>query len=165
MVKYVYSLLEHVSRFDYMIKQNAPPTSRSWISHAPATPAALEFTRVTGSGDVQQVDISPDGKYVAYVRETGGKQSLWLKQLTTDRDVQIATLDEGVCPGVPFFPDGSYVYFAREARLRPSGDSIKSLPSEERQERCWRESRARPTSHPMASGFPLCGTHRARKAC
>jgi hypothetical protein len=42
-------------------------------SHAPGPPAALEFTRVTGSGDVQQADISPDGKYVAYVREMGGK--------------------------------------------------------------------------------------------
>jgi Tol biopolymer transport system component len=96
--------------------------------HAPAPPAALEFTRVTGSGDVQQADISPDGKYVAYVRETAGKQSLWLKQLATGSDVQIATLDEDVCPGVAFSPDGSYVYFARRNRLKPSGD-LYQLPS------------------------------------
>ena len=82
-------------------------------SHAPAPPAALEFTRVTGSGDVQQADISPDGKYVAYVRETAGKQSVWLKQLATDSDVQIVTLGEDYCKGVAFSPDGSYVYFVR----------------------------------------------------
>jgi serine/threonine protein kinase len=76
-------------------------------SHAPAPPAALEFTRVTGSGDVKQADISPDGKYVAYVRETAGKQSLWLKQLATDSDVQIATLGQDECPGLAFSPDGT----------------------------------------------------------
>jgi eukaryotic-like serine/threonine-protein kinase len=63
-------------------------------SRPPPTSAALEFTRVTGSGDIQQADISPDGKYVAYVRETAGKQSLWLKQLATDSDAQIATLGQ-----------------------------------------------------------------------
>ncbi len=90
--------------------------------HAPAPPAALEFTRVTGSGDVQQADISPDGNYVAYVRETGGKQSLWLKQLATDSDVQISTLGEDFCPGLAFSPDGSYIYFVRQDRRSFSGD-------------------------------------------
>ena len=90
--------------------------------HAPTPPTVLEFTRVTGSGDVQQADISPDGKYVAYVRETGGKQSLWLKQLATDTDVQIATLGEDVCPGLAFSSDDSYVYFVRKDRLKRSGD-------------------------------------------
>ena len=92
----------------------------------PAPPAALEFTRVTGSGDVQQADISPDGKYVAYVRETAGKQSLWLKQLATESDVQIATLGEDSCPGLAFSPDGSYVYFVRQGS---SETERRSLPS------------------------------------
>jgi Tol biopolymer transport system component len=91
-------------------------------SHAPTPPAALEFTRVTGSGDVRQADISPDGKYVAYVRETAGKERLWLKQLATGSDVQIVTLGDDVCPGVAFSPDGSYVYFALANRLKTSGD-------------------------------------------
>jgi Tol biopolymer transport system component len=90
--------------------------------HAPAPPPALEFTRVTGSGDVRQADISPDGKYVAYVRETEGKQSVWLKQLATDSEMQIVTLGNDVCPGVAFSPDGSYVYFVREDRLKLCGD-------------------------------------------
>ncbi|MGD0008262.1 MAG: protein kinase [Terriglobia bacterium] len=96
--------------------------------HAPAPPPGLEFTRVTGSGDVAQADISPDGKYVAYVRETGGKQSLWLKQLATDSDVQIVTLGEDECPGVAFSPDGSYVYFVRRNPLKFSGD-LYQVPS------------------------------------
>ena len=90
--------------------------------HPSAPPAALEFTRVTGSGDVMQADISPDGKYVAYVRETVGKQALWLKQLATGVDAQIATLGDDECLGVAFSPDGSYVYLVRKDRTKPSGD-------------------------------------------
>jgi Tol biopolymer transport system component/predicted Ser/Thr protein kinase len=91
-------------------------------SHVPAPAGGLEFTRVTGSGDVQQADISPDGKYVAYAREIAGKQSLWLKQLATDSDTQITSLGEDACSGVACSPDGSFVYFVREDRLKPSGD-------------------------------------------
>jgi Tol biopolymer transport system component len=95
---------------------------------APAPPAALEFTRVTGSGDVQQADMSPNGNYVAYVRKTGGKQSLWLKQLATDSDAQIATLGEGFCPGLAFSLDGSYVYFVRQDPRKDDGD-LYQVPS------------------------------------
>jgi tRNA A-37 threonylcarbamoyl transferase component Bud32 len=90
--------------------------------------AALEFTRVTGSGDVLQADISPDGKFVAYVRETAGKQSLWLKQLATGSDVQIAFLGADQCLGLAFSPDGSYVYFVRREPSRPNGD-LYELPA------------------------------------
>jgi len=96
--------------------------------HAPASPSALEFTRVTGSGDVREADISPDGKYVAYVRERGGKQSVWLKQLVTDSDVQIVTLGEDSCPGVAFSTDGSYIYFVRESPQKLIGD-LYQVPS------------------------------------
>jgi len=91
-------------------------------SHVSAPPASLEITRVTGSGAVQQADISPDGKYLAYVRQQAGKQSLWLKQLSTDSEVQIANLQGDVCVGLAFSPDGSYVNFVRQPRMTFAGD-------------------------------------------
>ena len=91
-------------------------------SHVSAPPASLEITRVTGSGAVQQADISPDGKYLAYVRQQTGKQSLWLKQLSTDSEVQIANLQSDVCVGLAFSPDGSYVNFVRQPRMTFAGD-------------------------------------------
>jgi Tol biopolymer transport system component len=94
--------------------------------HTPASPAALEFNRVTFSGDVCGADISPDGKFVAYARSTAGKQSLWLKQLATDSDVQIATEGGEFCTGLRFSADGSYVYFIRNWSL--SGD-LYQVPS------------------------------------
>ena len=96
--------------------------------HMTAAPLPLEFVRVTGSGDIQQADISPDGKFVAYLRETEGKQSLWLKQLATGSDVPIATLGEDQCSGMAFSPDGSYVYFVRQDPLKTNGD-LYQVPS------------------------------------
>ena len=80
---------------------------------AAASSATLEFTRVTGGGYVDAADISPDGRYVVYLRETEGGPRLWLKQLATDSDAQIATLPDGHFSGVAFSSDGSYVYFVR----------------------------------------------------
>lgn len=84
--------------------------------------AALEFVRITGSGDVQTADLSPDGKYVAYVRSAAGRQSLWLKSLAARRDSQLADLGDDQSRGVGFSADGSSVYFARHGRSEPSGD-------------------------------------------
>ena len=91
-------------------------------SHVSVPLASLEITRVTGSGAVQQADISPDGKYLAYVRQQAGKQSLWLKQLSTDSEVQIANLQGDVCVGLAFSPDGSYVNFVRQPPMTFAGD-------------------------------------------
>jgi serine/threonine protein kinase/Tol biopolymer transport system component len=97
-------------------------------SRAPGPPAALEIKRVTGSGDLTQAIVSPDGKYLAYARSTAGKQSLWMKQLATDSDLQIATLGTDQCYGVTFSSDGSYAYFVRRDPLKPNGDLYR-VPS------------------------------------
>jgi Tol biopolymer transport system component/DNA-binding winged helix-turn-helix (wHTH) protein len=84
--------------------------------------ANLDMSRVTGSGDVRFANISPDGKYVAYVRETRGRQGIWLKQLATGRLLELASIGEYECPGLAFSSDGSYVYFVRQKPLEPSGE-------------------------------------------
>ena len=92
------------------------------LYHRADPQAELKLTRVTRSGDIQSADISPDGNYVAYVREAGGEQSLWLKQLATDRILQLASLGTFKCPGLEFSPDGNYVYFVRKELLGPGGE-------------------------------------------
>ena len=97
-------------------------------SRAPGPPAALEIKRVTGTGDLTQAGVSPDGKYLAYARSTAGQQSLWMKQLATDSDLQIATLGTDHCYGVTFSSDGSYAYFVRRDPLKRNGD-LYQVPS------------------------------------
>lgn len=82
----------------------------------------LQFLRVTETGDVRFASISPDGKYVALVREKDDHQSVWLKQLRSGQMLQLVLLGTDFCPGLDFSPDGAYVYFVRKERMRPDGE-------------------------------------------
>jgi len=96
-----------------------------WRSGLRATGPAgrsLQLDRVTGSGDIEFADISPDGKYVAYVRTGESEQSLWLKQLATGRVLGLTSMGKEQCPGLAFSPDGDFVYFVRKSPLAASGD-------------------------------------------
>jgi Tol biopolymer transport system component/DNA-binding winged helix-turn-helix (wHTH) protein len=57
--------------------------------------------------------ITPNGKYVAYTNEAGGKQSLWLRQLETSENIQIVPPTEGAYLGLAVSHDGNSLYFAR----------------------------------------------------
>jgi eukaryotic-like serine/threonine-protein kinase len=57
-------------------------TSRA--SKPAATPFQnIHLTRLTNTGKSRVAAISPDGKYVVHVIEDAGKQSLWVRQVTT----------------------------------------------------------------------------------
>jgi eukaryotic-like serine/threonine-protein kinase len=79
----------------------------------------MQITRLTTSGNVRRAVISPDGKYVAYEADYGGEQSLWLRQVATDSNVQIVPPAQESFRGVAFSPDGTFVYFSRVAKNRP----------------------------------------------
>ena len=79
----------------------------------------MQITRLTTSGNVRRAVISPDGKYVAYEADYGGEQSLWLRQVATDSNVQIVPPAQESFRGVTFSPDGTFVYFSRVAKNRP----------------------------------------------
>ena len=88
----------------------------------PRSAPSAQFVRVTASGDIETADISTDGNYVAYIREIGGTQSLWLKQLATGRLLKLVDLGHDTCPGLAFSPDGNYILFVRIEGLKPSGN-------------------------------------------
>ncbi len=84
-------------------------------------PAATPFqnihlTRLTNTGKSRVAAISPDGKYVVHVIEEAGKQSLWVRQVTTANNVQIVPPAEAVYFGMTFSGDGNYVYYVTAAK-------------------------------------------------
>jgi eukaryotic-like serine/threonine-protein kinase len=86
-----------------------------FTGHA-AKPVAVPFqnihlTRLTNTGKSRVAAISPDGKYVVHVIEDAGKQSLWVRQVTTANNVQIVPPAEVVYFGMTFSSDGNYVYY------------------------------------------------------
>ncbi len=82
-----------------------------------SSPRRAEFfqttnmTRLTTEGQASDVAISPDGKYVVYVKSENSRESLWMKHLATGSDVQSIPPSEIGYLGITFSPDGDYVYY------------------------------------------------------
>jgi serine/threonine protein kinase len=57
--------------------------------------ANARFARVTWDGDVSYAEISPDGKWVAFLSDRAGQMDLWVSQLDTG---QSRNLTEGISP-------------------------------------------------------------------
>lgn len=91
---------------------------------APPKPPALSFSRaklarLTTTGKITVAAISPDGKYVAYVQDDDGKQSLWMRQTATQSNVQLIAPGETVYDSLKFSLDGNYLYYDAKSSENP----------------------------------------------
>ncbi|MEP6569876.1 MAG: protein kinase [Acidobacteriota bacterium] len=77
------------------------------------TPQAIKIERLTTNGKSTDAAISPDGKYVVYVLDEGGQQSLWTRQVATSSNVQIIPPASVGYLSLSFTPDGNYINFVR----------------------------------------------------
>ena len=71
----------------------------------------ISVTKLTTNGNALFAAISPDGKYVAYVKSASGRQSLWLRQVGGAGNLEIVSAREGQYLGVAFSPDGGSLYY------------------------------------------------------
>jgi Tol biopolymer transport system component/DNA-binding winged helix-turn-helix (wHTH) protein len=67
------------------------------------------------TGGVVRAVITPDGKYVAYTGETGGKETIWLRQLETSENIQIVPPTDEQYLGLAISHDGNSLYFVRKS--------------------------------------------------
>jgi Tol biopolymer transport system component len=56
--------------------------------------------------------MSPDGNYLAYVLNSEGNESLWLRHLASESNVQIIPPEHVQYSALRFSPDGSHIYFS-----------------------------------------------------
>ena len=88
------------------------------MSNRPVAAPAIKFTRLTSGGRVGSeiigggAAISPDGKYVSFWTSDEGKNSLYLRQVSTNSLIKILGPLDGSYGGSTFSPDGEYIYFA-----------------------------------------------------
>lgn len=83
---------------------------------APRTNSELKTQRLTGDGKTRETVISPDGKFLVYKRVEDEKESLWIRQIQTNSNVQVVKPGElNAIGGLTFAPDGNFVYFYGEA--------------------------------------------------
>ena len=69
-------------------------------------------------GNVIEAAISPDGKLVAYVNDENGKQSIWVRQITSGTDLKVVSPGNTKYKGLSFFPNAEYLSY-----LKTEGDS------------------------------------------
>jgi Tol biopolymer transport system component len=71
----------------------------------------MRITRAVSSGRTTVASISPDGKYLAYSVDEGGRQSLWIRQIASGTDIQVVPLANVHFVGCAFSPDSNYLYY------------------------------------------------------
>ncbi len=73
---------------------------------------SIKITKVSGTHNAQIGAMSPDGQYLAYVLNTEGNESLWLRHLASESNVQINPPQHVQYLALRFEPDGSHIYYS-----------------------------------------------------
>jgi Tol biopolymer transport system component/DNA-binding winged helix-turn-helix (wHTH) protein len=81
----------------------------------------MGIRQISKTGDIREAAISPDGKYIAYVREYAG-------QVSTTSAVQIVPPGQDPYTDLTFSPDGSYLLYRRVLRSEGTGQ-LEEVPA------------------------------------
>jgi eukaryotic-like serine/threonine-protein kinase len=73
---------------------------------------SIKITKISGTHNARLGTMSPDGNYLAYVLNNEGSQSLWLRHLASESNVQIVAPDHVQYSALRFSPDGGHIYFS-----------------------------------------------------
>jgi eukaryotic-like serine/threonine-protein kinase len=85
---------------------------------------SILIEQMTDSGDITNIAMSPDGKTLAEVKFSGGQDSIWVRNISTGKDLQIlppSLLDLG---SLIFSRDGNELYFVRKDEDNSSSFSL-----------------------------------------
>jgi Tol biopolymer transport system component/predicted Ser/Thr protein kinase len=72
----------------------------------------IKIAKISGTHNARIGAMSPDGKYLAYVLNSEGNESLWLRHLASESNVQIIPPEHVQYAALRFSPDGSHIYFS-----------------------------------------------------
>jgi TolB protein len=81
----------------------------------------MRISSLTTSGNIESTAISPDGKYVAYVVDNTGEQSLWLIQVGTASTIQVAAPSGIKYRGLTFSPNSDHILYPAYKEDNPRG--------------------------------------------
>jgi eukaryotic-like serine/threonine-protein kinase len=70
----------------------------------------IKIAKISGTHNARIGAMSPDGNYLAYVSANEGNESLWLRHLASESNVQIVAPERVQYRALRFSPDGSHIY-------------------------------------------------------
>ncbi len=73
---------------------------------------SIRISKVSGTHNAIIGAMSPDGNYLAYVLNNEGDESLWLRHLSSESNVQIIPPQHVGYSALRFSPDGSHIYYS-----------------------------------------------------
>ena len=91
--------------------------SQWWNAPRSVPFSSMQITRLTNSGKAIDATLSPDGKYLVYVLSDAGKQSLWIRQVSSANDKEILPPAPVGFFGIAFSPDGNDLYYVIKSNL------------------------------------------------
>lgn len=71
----------------------------------------IQASRLTDSGNAHKAEISPDGRFAAFVNRQSGQQSLVVKQISTGTSVTVVAPSQMEFQQPAFTPDGEFIYY------------------------------------------------------
>jgi eukaryotic-like serine/threonine-protein kinase len=94
----------------------------------PAPFQNFTINQVTKTGKATQAALSPDGKYILHVQNDNGRRSLWLRNIPTGSDTQVAAPEASAYRALMFSPDGNYIYFKKAANSQETQWDVFRAP-------------------------------------
>ena len=91
-----------------------------WRSNHTPPFARVKVTRITANGKASSAAISPDGRYIVHAVSDAGLQSLELRQVATNTNLEILAPAEVYYSSLTFSQDGNYIYYLMFDRNRPT---------------------------------------------
>jgi len=76
--------------------------------------ASLAIEQISDSGDITDVAISPDGKTLAEIRSEVGEHAIWIRNISTNKDVEISQPTQLAYRSLIFSRDSNKLYFVRQ---------------------------------------------------
>jgi serine/threonine protein kinase/Tol biopolymer transport system component len=76
------------------------------------SPRQIKAKPVPTSGNVLNAVLSPDGRFIAYLQDDNGKQSLRLRQVNENADNVLIPAEAASYGGIQFSPDSNAIFYA-----------------------------------------------------
>ena len=88
------------------------------LGRSPSSPAfdRISIVKLTANGNAIAAGLSPDGKYIAYTLDEGGKQGIWIRQTGVSASVRISAPADEQYRGLTFSRDGTLLYYVAYPR-------------------------------------------------